>query len=223
MSVTAPATNQQKKPATNWRNRIVGSAYLPAKDILANPKNWRVHSDSQLTALAGTLTEVGWVQEVIVNKRTGFLLDGHARVALAERRNESVPVKYVDLSEAEESVMLAALDALTGMAATDAEALERLLGEITVENEALSLVFDQLLDEGMRTTLGTPKEIDVGAHRTGQGATVRPVLYLEQLATFEQALRSTGLANRGQALLEICRAYLEHPERQLDLTAEGAA
>ena len=36
------------------------------------------------------LTEVGWVQDVIVNKASGFVVDGHARVALAIKAGEKV-------------------------------------------------------------------------------------------------------------------------------------
>jgi hypothetical protein len=38
---------------------------------------------------------------------------------------------------------------------------------------------------------------------------VKPVLYVDEVAIFEQALKATGLRNRGQALMVICRAYLE--------------
>ncbi len=38
---------------------------------------------------------------------------------------------------------------------------------------------------------------------------VKPVLYVDEIAVFERAIRSTGLVNRGQAVLEICRFYLE--------------
>jgi hypothetical protein len=37
---------------------------------------------------AGALDPVGWVQQVLVNQRSGFVVDGHARVALALRRGE---------------------------------------------------------------------------------------------------------------------------------------
>ncbi len=42
------------------------------------------------------LTEVGWVQDVIVHKASGFVVDGHARVALAIKAGEKVPVVYVE-------------------------------------------------------------------------------------------------------------------------------
>src|SRR6266540_1869468 len=51
------------------------------------------------------LTEVGWVQDVIVHKASGFVVDGHARVALAIKAGEKVPVVYVELDEREEAVI----------------------------------------------------------------------------------------------------------------------
>lgn len=38
---------------------------------------------------------------------------------------------------------------------------------------------------------------------------VKPVLYVEEISTVEAALAATGLNNRGQAFLAVCRAYLE--------------
>jgi hypothetical protein len=73
--------------------------------LLANPKNFRVHPRHQQDALKGVLSEVGWVQDVIVNVRTNTVVDGHLRVMLALRHNEpTIPVKYVDLSQAEPQV-----------------------------------------------------------------------------------------------------------------------
>ena len=36
---------------TPWRNRIVGSAEVDPKDLVANPLNWRTHPDRQREAL----------------------------------------------------------------------------------------------------------------------------------------------------------------------------
>jgi hypothetical protein len=61
--------------------------------LFANPANWRIHPKAQQDALAGALDQVGWVQQVPVNRRTGFVVDGHAWVALALTRGEAtVPV-----------------------------------------------------------------------------------------------------------------------------------
>jgi hypothetical protein len=60
-------------PATGWRNRITGSGEEAPDQLLANPANWRIHPKAQQNALAGALDAVGWVQQVLVNRRTGFV------------------------------------------------------------------------------------------------------------------------------------------------------
>jgi len=120
-----------------WRNRIVGTGIEDAAQLLANPRNWRIHPKVQQDALSGVLREVGWVQNVIVNQRTGYVVDGHARVALAISQGGPVPVVYVDLDENEEAIILASLDPLAGMAVTDKDLLGAMLKEITVNDEDL--------------------------------------------------------------------------------------
>src|SRR5207249_8671297 len=117
-----------KAVASSWRNRIVGHGAEAPDQLLANPANWRTHPKEQQVALAGSLSEVGWVQQVLVNRTTGHVVDGHLRVELAISRNEpSVPVTYVELSLAEEQLVLATLDPLAAMAAAEQDALPALL------------------------------------------------------------------------------------------------
>ena len=85
--------------ATSWRNRIVGHADVPPAELVPNPRNWRSHPAEQQRALAGALAEVGWVAEVLVNRTTGHVVDGHLRIELALARDEpTVPVTYVELT-----------------------------------------------------------------------------------------------------------------------------
>lgn len=126
------------EPQRAWRNRIVGTGEEDAEQLLANPRNWRIHPREQQKALEGVLKQVGWVQNVIVNQRTGYVLDGHARVAMAISRGERVPVVYVDISEEEEALILATLDPLSAMAGTDKDLLAGLVAELpTVTDEGL--------------------------------------------------------------------------------------
>ena len=113
-----------------WRSRIVGHAELRPADITTHPLNWRTHPRAQHAALAGVLDEVGWVQQVIVNRRTGRLVDGHLRVEAARRRGEpTIPVLYVDLDESEEALVLATLDPIASMARADAELTSAVLAQ----------------------------------------------------------------------------------------------
>lgn len=147
-------TTKTKTHEPAWRNRIVGYDTLDPTDLLANPNNWRIHPKTQQDALSEVLETVGWVDDVIVNQRTKFVLDGHLRVALALRKGEtSVPVKLVDLSEEEEALVLATLDPIASMAVTDTEKLNGLLSTISVDEQS---VLTELLDK----LRGKPLDMD---------------------------------------------------------------
>lgn len=126
------------RPTPPWRNRIIGHGEEAPDQLLANPRNWRIHPKAQQDALSGVLDEVGWVQDVIVNQQTGFVIDGHLRVSLAISRGEpKVPVVYVDLTPEEEGLVLATIDPLAGMAAVAKDALESLLAEVETGSDAI--------------------------------------------------------------------------------------
>ncbi len=131
----------------NFQNRIVGEAVEHADQLLANPKNWRTHPKAQRKALEATLDEIGWIQRVIVNKRTGVIIDGHLRVELAIQRDEAVPVLYVDLSEQEEALALATIDPIAGMAGTDKDLLSQLLHEIDTVNPIIQEFLSELAEQ----------------------------------------------------------------------------
>lgn len=134
-----------------WKNRIIGEGDEAPDQLLANPKNARRHPQNQQAALADVLDEVGIVQRVIINKRTGYVVDGHARIALALRQGQpTIPVVYVDLDEREEALILATLDPISAMAAYDAAALDELLRCIDTGSEALrTMLSDLATDAGL--------------------------------------------------------------------------
>jgi DNA modification methylase len=141
-----------------WRNRITGSGQETPDQLLANPANWRIHPKAQQAALAGALDQVGWVQQVLVNQRSGFVVDGHARVALALSRGEaSVPVLYVDLAPEEEALVLATLDPIGAMAGRDDEKLRTLLAEVTVDDAGLAALLSDLA--GVKVGRSDPDEV----------------------------------------------------------------
>jgi len=133
----------------SWRNRIVGHGVKPASEFLANPNNWRIHAKAQQQALTGVLAEVGWVQQVVENVRTGNLIVGHLRVELAFREGDDTPVPYmqVDLSEAEEKLILATLDPIGAMATADGRKLDELLREVSTGDEAVQTMLAELAEK----------------------------------------------------------------------------
>jgi hypothetical protein len=135
-------------PESRWRNRIVGHADMPPGDLLPNPRNWRSHPPEQQRALSGALAEVGWVAEVLVNRTTGHVVDGHLRVELALARDEAtVPVTYVELSDDEERLVLASLDPLAAMASAEQEQLAALLEDLDPADDGLRGLLDNLARE----------------------------------------------------------------------------
>lgn len=136
---------------SDFRNRIVGHGEEAPDELLANPLNWRVHPKHQQDALEGALREVGWVQRIIVNRTTGHVVDGHMRVALAQKKGlASVPVTYVELSEREEALILATLDPISGLAVADKETLDALLREVSTGDAALQSLLETLaVDSGL--------------------------------------------------------------------------
>lgn len=137
----------KSKTLAPWANRIVGEGSEAPDQLLANPFNWRRHPQEQQQALEGMLNEVGWVQRVMVNRLTGHIVDGHLRVETAIRREEKeVPVIYVELSEAEEKLVLAALDPIGGMAFADQSLLDELLRQIDAQDEGLKDLLQSLGD-----------------------------------------------------------------------------
>lgn len=149
---------------TTWQNRIIGSGDESPDQLLANPRNWRIHPTAQQEALAGVLEEVGWVQQVIVNRRSGHLIDGHLRVQLAMRADaEIIPVLYVDLDEAEEALALATLDPLSAMAGTDAGKLDDLLRDVSAGESAVQSMLADLATSSGLSANGTEPADDPGA------------------------------------------------------------
>jgi len=140
-----------KSDGTAWKNRIVGEGTEQPDQLMANPSNWRVHPRFQQDALAAVLDKVGWVQEVIVNRTTGHLVDGHLRVTLAMRHEEKeIPVKYVELSEDEEALVLATLDPIAGLAIADDAKLREVMDQVQSDDAAIQALMAKMAeDEGI--------------------------------------------------------------------------
>lgn len=187
-----------------WRNRIVGEGEEAPDQILGNPQNFRVHPAHQQEAMAGVLDEIGVIQRVIVNKRTGHLVDGHLRVQLALRSGVTkIPVLYVDLSEAEERLALATLDPIAALAETDRAVLGQLLGDLEHRPAALKGLLDGLakqaggIDQEPRGGATDPDAVPplpgkpvsqagdlwiLGDHRLAVGDATLPAAYEQVLA-----------------------------------------
>jgi hypothetical protein len=134
-----------------WKSRIVGYDLVAPDQLLAHPSNFRAHGAAQRDALRGSLNDLGWIAPVLVSRNSGHVIDGHARVEEALTKGcETVPVAYVDLTEAEEREALLVLDPISAMAETSREQLDALLHEVhTAEPGLQSMLADLAKNAGL--------------------------------------------------------------------------
>lgn len=135
------AKDRNKAQTKRWKNRIVGHAEVHPRTVKEHPDNYKIHSLSQSDALGVMIGKVGFLRSVTINKRTGHLVDGHLRVALALKTGQtSIPVEYVDLSAKEELQVLASIDPLVMMAGGDASKIDELVAKLGQDDDAAALL-----------------------------------------------------------------------------------
>ena len=144
------------------KNNISGEGEESPEALLANPCNYRQHPRWQRDALLAQMRQLGWIQRVIVNRRSGHLIDGHLRVELALERSEPcVPVLYVDLSDAEEHLALATLDPIGALAEQDQTLLDGLVAGLPdYDDPDLRALLDRLTSAGELDEEPAPDPMD---------------------------------------------------------------
>lgn len=130
------------------RDRIKELRRVKASSLRPNPKNWRLHPQLQQDALRGVLAEIGYADALLARELPDGsleLIDGHLRAETTP--DMAVPVLVVDLDAQEADKLLAVLDPLAALAATDDELFRQLREGVTTHNEALQRVLDDLAGE----------------------------------------------------------------------------
>lgn len=211
--------------AANWKNRIVGHASEDPEQLLANPNNFRIHSGLQQKAMVGALDEIGWIQEVIVNRATGNVIDGHMRIVLAISAGQKVPVKYVDLTEDEELKALRTFDPLGAMAYTDREKLAEIEQRLKFGNEdlraALATVTPVLPPSGTGEVLSgddhLPGDTPSDQLDTFLNASIKQIVlyfgsaeYADVFARLQRASESFGVESNTEAVVRLLEYYENH-------------
>ena len=194
-------TTSSEAPPAVWANRI--TRYDPEVDpATLNPhnRNPREHPEYQRSTMRGALESVGWVGPVIVNERTGNMIDGHMRTEEAEQHGNTVPVIYVDLDEETERLALATYDPITSLASYNSMIATGLLDQIVTRPAALMGLLDDMA--AVHTPMAAPPlGIDgvigeEGKHTEDQDSVFWPVisvtLHPDTKARWDLALADTG-------------------------------
>ncbi len=118
--------------------------------IKEHPKNPRVITDSAKKKLKGKMQEVGLLQPLIVNDRTGYLLGGHQRMSVMDslekykdgKNDYEIEVAIVDLDEKQELEMLVFLNNPGAQGGWELDMLAEINLEAGVDFNSMG--FDQL-------------------------------------------------------------------------------
>lgn len=109
-----------------------------------NPRIQLEEGDEEFEKLRKVIETYGFVQPLVLNTRTGRLVGGHQRLAVAKAMGlASVPVTEVNLNETEEKKLNLALNKVSGQ--WDEEALGVLLNDLKSSGDALDITgFDEI-------------------------------------------------------------------------------
>lgn len=186
---------------------------IAVEKIIPYHLNPKLHPEVQVEKLAQEISAFKWDQPIVVDKEM-VVIKGHGRLLAAQALGlKTVPVVVADYLTPEEVTAARLADNKVSESEWDPQLLA---GEFQA---LLDLGFDleltgfeeherrEFLEVGEKTSLGNPG--DKKSRNLGKGQMrVKPVLAVEDVATFEKALRATGEMNRGRALIMICEAYL---------------
>jgi len=133
-----------------FRNRVRSLRRVKAKDLIPNPKNFRVHDDRQEAAIRTALDSVGFAGAVLARQTEDglMLIDGHLRAGLDPEAK--IPVLILDVTDEEADLILATHDSVGEMADTDGGKLNELIDSIEADGE-LDKLLDLLQSEDLLT------------------------------------------------------------------------
>lgn len=130
----------------------------PIDKIAINPHN---ANRNDIGAIEESIQATGFAVPLVINRRTGLLVDGeHRMLAARELGFATLPVVFVDVDKAGELRLLAAVNRYGRLGADDPEALVKLLQEVqaTSETELAGTGFSDDDLESLLDGLASPAE-----------------------------------------------------------------
>lgn len=107
-------------------DKLTGAPYNPRKDLKPG--------DKEYDKLKQSIEHFGYVEPIIVNDRTGYIVGGHQRLkVLQDLGYTEIEVVHVDLDENNEKALNVALNKISGD--WDADKLEDLLRELNIAED----------------------------------------------------------------------------------------
>lgn len=188
---------------------------VPIHKLIKNPKNNNLHPSEQIERLAKIIDFNGIRQPIVVSKRSGFIVKGHARLAACEMLGyKELPVDYQDYAnEAAEYADMTADNEIARWAELDKEKLQLELIELEdLDLDLLGIRDFELpnIDEAEMPDLKDSEKSDLEQ--------ITFTLHFEQAGRVRQAIeKAIGMGSledelnknkNGNALARICELFL---------------
>lgn len=196
-------------------------------DLIPDAANANKGTERGRYAVEASLRETGAGRSIVVDKEGRIIAGNKTLEAWADINGEIEIIKTngkklivvqredLDLDDVEGIARkLAYYDNRAGQLGLEFDA-EQVFADIQAGVDLSAMFFDNeiadILAELEVPDLSEPKSND--RHLGEKSKQIKPVFYVDELADFELAIRATGQKNRGKALLEICKYYLENHEK----------
>lgn len=214
------------------KNRISKRIEVYPRDLQKNDGNWRMHPMFQRSTVRGLIEEVGIVKPLMVYDSTRYggltLIDGHLRSD--EFPDIKWPADLLDLSDEEADQILAMLDETTQWADRDPVKLDALVQKIKSSDagvkaavlrikrqdagaiSAIKKLRGEENSDGAQTDEDTSDSAESASKKKfayAENPMVRVAIPVSDIGAFEDAIKRTGIKNRGQALMALANHYLE--------------
>lgn len=142
-------------------DRVTRLEFLPAVSLQRNPRNPRLHTETQRESLRAILETVGFAgYELAYHGPLGLtLIDGHLRQE--EMGTELIPVLITDLDEQEADQLLLTFDQLSAAATNDGDALDRLRTKLgPLDDPNLEAILDSIRAADYALVVPTPEHAE---------------------------------------------------------------
>lgn len=206
-------------------------------DFKSQNENANGHTERGLKSLSVAYEKVGYVAPMTADANNE-ILDGSARLqkavdqfpdeALVIRHDGSKPVIMVRedikdgtdpkaklISYGANRIAETNLDWEPGQVLVDVENGVDLSGLFS-DNELAEMEDEVRLSAELADTLLTGGVVSDNRMLGDKQKQIKPVLYIDEVNIFEDAIKAVGMRNRGQALVQICKEYLEKKEGQFN-------
>lgn len=183
---------------------------VPIESVHVDPNNAR--TGHAVGRIAASLEEFGQRKPIVANRAEGGKVEaGNGTLAAALKLGwKKVAVVWVE----DDAAAAAAFGIADNRVGEFSDwSLDELMDGLDVAGDLFTgfeaFEVEELVGDLGRTGLGDGAGGE-GKRNLGDAKTqIKPVLYVEQVKVFEDAIRRTGLLNRGDGIVEICRAYLD--------------